>query len=400
MEKTEKIKINAPGWVMIAISIMILFTCGFLTALVGIDYGPHEQIALSLTPGDPVGLFKAHPEPFWHLLTYGVVHLLHCRVEIAAGIVSGLLIVLTYVIAFVTIRGTVSGLEAYEIAGLDLVLHLVSAIYVPFFNKEPFLGQGTPNIWHNPTTIAVRPIALLVFVLVSSIVIQSRKVEFENNIPAGKAVAAGILLILSCLAKPSFVQVFYPAIFTLMVIWLIMFKGKNLKTAIQLMLMCIPSLVVMILQFVIAFYSGNGNSGGITIAPFAVAGARTPSIAISMLLLLAFPVLMAILTAIRKSLTWGDALAWLMLLWGTVWRLFLAEKGERMYHGNFTWGYMLAVYLVWYAAVRSYLKLYFSEQMTGNKRGFGFVLATLVLVLHLGSGIYYLIYLVALGHGM
>ena len=400
MEKTEKIKIGATGWVMIAVSVMILFTCGFLTALVGIDYGPHEQIALSLTPGDPVGLFKAHPEPFWHLLTYGAVHLLRCRVEIAAGIVSGLLIVLTYVIAFVTIRETVAGLEAYEIAGLDLVLHLVSAIYVPFFNKEPFLGQGTPNIWHNPTTLAVRPIALLIFVLVSSMVIQSRKEEFENSIPVGKAIATGILLILSCLAKPSFVQVFYPAIFTLMVVWLIMFRGKNLKTAIQLMLVCLPSLVVMILQFVIAFYSGNSNSGGITIAPFAVAGARTPSIAISMLLLLAFPILMLILTAIRGSLTWGDALAWLMLLWGTVWRLFLAEKGERMYHGNFTWGYMLAVYLVWYAAVSSYLKLYFSEQMTGNKRGAGFVLATLVLALHLVSGIYYLIYLVALGHGM
>lgn len=400
MEKTEKIKIGATGWVMIAVSIMILFTCGFLTALVGIDYGPHEQIALSLTPGDPVGLFKAHPEPFWHLLTYGVVHLLRCRVEIAAGIVSGLLIVLTYVIAFVTIRGSVAGLQAHEIAGLDLVLHLVSAIYVPFFNKEPFLGQGSPNIWHNPTTIAVRPIALLIFVLVASMVIQSRQEEFEKSIPVGKAVAAGLLLILSCLAKPSFVQVFYPAIFTLMVIWLIMFRGKNLRTAIQLMLMCLPSLVVMILQFVIAFYSGNGNSGGITIAPFEVAGARTPSIAISMLLLLAFPVLMLILTAIRKGLTWGDALAWLMLLWGTVWRLLLAEKGERMYHGNFTWGYMLAVYLVWYAAVRSYLKLYFSEQMTGNKRGVGFALATLVLVLHLVSGIYYLIYLVALGHGM
>ena len=400
MDKSEKRKINASGWVMIAISIMILFTCGFLTALAGIDYGPHEQIALSLMPEDPVGLFKAHPEPVWHLLTYGVVQLLHCRVEIAAGIVSGLLIVMTYVIAFVAIRSSVAGLEAHEIAGLDLVLHLVSAIYVPFFNKEPFLGQGTPNIWHNPTTIAVRPIALLVFVLVASMVIKSREEEFENNIPVGKAFAAGFLLILSCLAKPSFVQVFYPGIFTLMVIWLIMFKGKNLRTAIQLMLMCLPSLVVMILQFVIAFYSGNGNSGGITIAPFEVAGARTPSIPISMLLLLAFPVLMVILTAIRRSLTWGDALAWLMLLWGTVWRLLLAEKGERMYHGNFTWGYMLAVYLVWYAAVRSYLKLYFSEQMTGNKRGVGFVLATIVLALHLVSGIYYLIYLVALGHGM
>jgi uncharacterized membrane protein YjfL (UPF0719 family) len=89
-----------------------------------------------------------------------------------------------------------------------------------------------------------------------------------------------------------------------------------------------------------------------------------------------------------------------MLLWGLVWRLLLAEKGERTYHGNFSWGYMLSVYLVWYTAVRAYLKLYFSEQMTGNKRGVGFVLATIVLVLHLLSGLYYLIYLIALGHGM
>ena len=232
MENTQKRKISGTGWVMIAISLMILFTCGFLTALVGIDYGPHEEIALSLTPGDPIGLFKAHPEPLWHLMTYAAVKLFHCRVEIAAGLVSGLLIVLTYIVAFAAIRRTVPGLESHEIAGLDLVLHLVAAIYVPMFNKEPYLGQGTPNIWHNPTTIAVRPIALLVFVLTASIVIQANKEEFENSIPAGRAILTSILLILSCLAKPSFVQVYYPAIFTLMVIWLIMYKGKNLRTAI------------------------------------------------------------------------------------------------------------------------------------------------------------------------
>ena len=400
MEKVNKRKISGAGWIMIAISLMILFTCGFLTALVGIDYGPHEKIAMSLTPSDPVGLFKAHPEPLWHLLTYGVMKLFGCRVEIAAGVVSGLLIVLTYIIAFAAIRRTVPGLEAHEIAGLDLVLHLVGAIYVPFFNKEPYLGQGSPNIWHNPTTIVVRPIALLIFLLVVSIVIQAKKEDFENNIPAGRAVLTAILLVLSCLAKPSFVQVFYPAIFTLMVIWLIMYKGKNLKTALQLLLVCLPSLAVMILQFVIAFYGGNKNSGGITIAPFAVAGARTRSIPISMLLVLAFPLMMLLLSAIRKSFSWGDAFAWLLLLWGLVWRLLLAEKGERTWHGNFSWGYMLAVYIVWYMAVRNYLKFYFSEQMTGNKRGAGFVLATILLAAHLVSGIYYLIYLVVLGHGM
>ena len=400
MEKTEKRKISGTGLILIAISVMILFTCGFLTALCGIDYGPHEKIAMSLVPSDPVGLFKAHPEPLWHLLTFGVMKLLRCRVEIAAGIVSGLLIVLTYIIAFAAIRRSVPGLESHEIAGLDLVLHLAGAIYLPFFNDKPYLGQGSPNIWHNPTTIIVRPIGLLIFILTASMIIQARKEEFENNIPAGRAAATGILLILSCLAKPSFVQVYYPAIFTLMVLWLIMYRGRNFKTAIQLMLMCLPSLAVMILQFVIAFYGGNKNAGGITIAPFVVAGARTRSIPISMLLLLAFPLLMLILTAIRKGVTWGDAFAWMMLLWGLVWRLLLAEKGERTWHGNFSWGYMLAAYLVWFTAVRSYLKLYFSEQMTGNKRGVGFVLATIVLALHLVSGIYYIGYLVILGNGM
>ena len=336
MTNKEKKHGSGIGWAVIAASIAILFTCGFLTALVGNDYAAHEKIALSLTLRHPIALFKEHPEPLWHLFTCVIVRLTNCNVKIAAGIVSGGFILLSYIIAYFAFRKTVPGLETHEIAALDLVLHLVAAIYVPMFNKQPYLGQGTPNVWHNPTTIAVRPIALLVFVLVTSMVIKARKEEFESNIPVGKAIVTSLLLILSCLAKPSFVQIFYPSIFTLMVLWLIMYRGKNLKTAIQLFLMCLPSLFVMILQFVIAFYGSNEHSGGIMFAPF--------------------------------------------------------------YHGNFSWGFILGIYIIWLVAVRQYLKFYFSEQMTGNKRGFGFILATLLLALHLISGIYYLFYIVVLGH--
>ena len=119
-----------------------------------------------------------------------------------------------------------------------------------------------------------------------------------------------------------------------------------------------------------------------------------------MILVCAFPFLMLLITAIKKAFTWGDALAWLMYLWGLVWRLFLAEKGDRMYDGNFSWGYMLAIYLVWYMAVKNYLKFYFSDQMTGNKRGVGFIFATILLAVHLVSGIYYLFYMVVLGYAM
>jgi drug/metabolite transporter (DMT)-like permease len=133
---------------------------------------------------------------------------------------------------------------------------------------------------------------------------------------------------------------------------------------------------------------------------FLFAAYRVTTVAVASLCNYTAPVIVLILTAIRKGVTWGDAFAWMMLLWGLVWRLLLAEKGERTWHGNFSWGYMLAAYLVWFTAVRSYLKLYFSEQMTGNKRGVGFVLATVVLAAHLISGVYYLIYLIVLGNGM
>ena len=40
----------------------------------------------------------------------------------------------------------------------------------------------------------------------------------------------------------------------------------------------------------------------------------------------------------------------------------------------------------------------FSDQMTGNKRGFGFILATFVLALHFISGLYYVFYIGVLGN--
>ena len=60
MTNKEKKHGSGIGWAVIAASIAILFTCGFLTALVGNDYAAHEKIALSLTLRHPIALFKEH----------------------------------------------------------------------------------------------------------------------------------------------------------------------------------------------------------------------------------------------------------------------------------------------------------------------------------------------------
>lgn len=400
MDNLERKFKSGPGWVVLIVGIVVLFTCGFLTALVGIDYAPHEAAVADLDFSDLIGTFRNHPEPLWHSLVYLVVRFTGLRVEIAAGIISGGLIVLTFLISYWAMRRAMPHLEGSVTALFCLILHLVAAIYVPWFNKEPYLGQGSPNVWHNPTTIAVRPLALLVFLLVTAEVIKCKDREFEGGISAGKGILIAILLVLTCLAKPSFVQIFYPAILTLMVLWLIIYHRKNLKLALELLFVCIPSLIVMILQFIVSFYSDNKSSGGVTIAPFQVAGLRTDSIPISLLLAAAFPLLMLILAAIRKKVTWSEGFAWILYLWGLLWRLLLAETGERASHGNFTWGFILGLYLVWFVGMRSYLDMYWNDQMVGKKRDAGFVISSIVLALHLISGIYYLVYLVFLGHTM
>lgn len=97
----------------------------------------------------------------------------------------------------------------------SVTIHLISAallfvisVYAPFFNKFMYLGQWSPNIWHNPTTFLLKPFALLGFFGMYHYIQGS---SFTKN----KLFVIGLsaLLTISIWAKPSFVITFYPALF-------------------------------------------------------------------------------------------------------------------------------------------------------------------------------------------
>jgi hypothetical protein len=140
------------------------------------------------------------------------------------------------------------------------------------------------------------------------------------------------------------------------------------------------------------------------IAPFKVAGLNTPNIAISTLLVLAFPLLLALCSIARRVFDWTDAFAWLMLLAGMAEKFLLAEGGSRFYHGNFSWGYIIGLYLLWFVSIRDYSAWSCSfPEDGGAKKALSilfFILGGLVLIAHFISGIYYLYYLIVLGNGI
>ena len=192
-EGSESLLSILAGVIILLAGAAAVFYAAYKVSYVSVDYGIHVGIVEELDWRNPVQLLKEHPEPAWHLLVRAAMSLFGLEAKRAAGLVSGGLCALAYLMAAhflyravgkgaITARDTAvnlsvkasavsspgsgSGLSLAGTAFFTLILSLSAAIFVPWFNEKPYLGQGSPNPWHNPTTIMVRPIALLIFVLV------------------------------------------------------------------------------------------------------------------------------------------------------------------------------------------------------------------------------------------
>ena len=171
----------------------------------------------------------------------------------------------------------------------------------------------------------------------------------------------GILLGLSALAKPSFLQTMIPA----MCIWVILriFIEKKihwLKTT-KLILMFVPAGLIILLQMFITFFSGNTASEGIGIEYGRVLHIYTSSIGISFLLTMAFPFFYFAMN-MKKLKDKQIQLVMCTMLAGWAEMVFLYEKGIRETDANFTWGYMIAIFIVWVVTIREIIGDYCSNE--------------------------------------
>ena len=111
--------------------------------------------------------------PVWFLLYCGVYSL--CKSEsIALGIVNGALVTLF----------TASIIYAFNSLCYDyvikrwkiiyaIIITFVGPLFVKVINPIYYLGQITPNPWHNSTTLVVRPVGVLCMVFLLKIIIKN-----------------------------------------------------------------------------------------------------------------------------------------------------------------------------------------------------------------------------------
>lgn len=334
---------------------------------------------------------RTYPYFLWHL-SVKLISFLGIPGGYAAGIANGLYTLLSMFFLNKLLLYFLKDIDKNIVTVLTVILTFVSAIYVPWFNSTIYLGQGSINIYHNPSYFAVKPFSLLAFYLF----VKMLDKHASSGVSFFDYAAFAFALFMSVVAKPSFIQVFFFGVALTLV--LIVIQKRNFRFASGVMLAFCPSLLWMAMQFFIFFnIEGLDMDGGKhnVYIKLIMDYPNTPSVLFSALIFLAFPVWATLSDIKALKNDYPFILAWICVFIGFAQMLLLHEAG-REEHGNFGWGYMNAAVLLWAVSLASFIKRYaYSDVHAGSltaKIGFS------LLFLHLISGVYYLRCVLYTGH--
>lgn len=268
-----------------------------------------------------------------------------------------------------------------------MVILFVGSYHFECINERYYMGQFTPNPWHNPTTIVVKPFVLICFFLFTELFrkrnrenLNVRPESREGNKENMRFIFLSISMLISTFLKPSFAQLFVPALFVFCMIDVVCTKFKSFWFDFKTGLAVIPVCLAMLGQYWLGL---NMASNNIYFEWFKVWGYYSNHITGSFLISLLFPIY--VFAVCRKEF-WKSGMMKLSAL-----MLFLSVlQYSALYFeidwksADFIWGCYLSVFILF--AVSAILLENYREK--GGKKGV-YGVGLLLLAGHLYYGIVY-----------
>jgi hypothetical protein len=216
---------------------------------------------------------------------------------------------------------------------LGLALFFVAPLPKWWRTENVYLGQLSPTVWHNPTVIALLPLAVAAFWAC---------VRTGDGWRA--SFLCGALLAASATAKPNFALAFLPAVALLRLV-----QVRPLGRALAgLACLAAPALAVLGWQYRQALALGleARGQGVVSLRPLEVWQIYSPHPLASALVSLAFPLAVAAFAArdIRQRVPL--VAAWLTTALAVAQFALLAEPEPRLGDANYYWAVVPALYLL------------------------------------------------------
>lgn len=213
---------------------------------------------------------------------------------------------------------------------------------------ERYKGVFSPNPFHNATYLATRPFTVICFFMLADLL-----ESYERKADKKKYLIFSVFLLLTTMTKPSFVYGFIIMTAIILLYRTCQKRFQNFKETMLLAACALPALLALLYQFKDLFTGTNsqGEAMGIGIGFLEAWKLLNQPIGEALLLGLAFPlvVLLCNLKSLKEDKEYRLSVQ--MLLVNLLMVMFLYEKGYRMKHVNFAWGYMHGMFFSYVMSV-------------------------------------------------
>ena len=251
------------------------------------------------------------------------------------------------------VRGGQDWKRGAAATAIAVTLLLVSMLYpLTYLGNYQEMGEGylyrykgvfSPNPYHNATYLAARPFAVAAFFLCCFCL---REYEGKNRWVNRDYGLFSVFLFLATLTKPSFTLILVASAGSVMLVRLAAGRFRGVKAFFQLGIYFLPTLGVLLYQYSDVFTGTVLEEKGIGVGFFTAWSQACSNIPLAVASNLLFPVLVSWFHRRRLAQEKNLLFAWLLYGMGFLTLAFLYEKGYRMAHLNFAWGYMYGLFFL------------------------------------------------------
>ena len=213
-------------------------------------------------------------------------------------------------------------------------LMFVGPLYFHAIHETYYMGQLTANMWHNPTILCVKPFCVLTAFVTRRIILSAEERQ------RGRYVLLSLLLTVSILFKPVLFMAYGIGAVIFRVFETLMHR-EFFRTAVCFAGACIPPSFLMTISWYIIYKAPGAKNGaegmGFGLSPFFVWGSYAQNIPGSILISMAFPLLVMIVAG--REIGSNRVLRMAMAFWlgGLLPFALLYNKANTAY-ADFYWG--------------------------------------------------------------
>lgn len=249
-----------------------------------------------------------------------------------------------------------SGLAAFCL----LLVTPLNAVTWPSHNM--YFGYIGINVYHSPTIVLLKPLALLLFLAAVAVFAAGEAHGSSSAIRSVPFWLTGGITLLCGLAKPNYIISLLPALGLFGIVWL--WKRKKIDWLGLVGGIALPAVALLGWQY-LATYSQESvylDEAGIIFAPFLVYGRESNNLLLKFILSIVFPLVGYLAYFSRARRDWSLILAWLTFGFGAVFTYFFAESGVRLQDANFAWCGQVTLFTLYVATMAFFLKQVFDRR--------------------------------------